>query len=124
MYGRYGTDELNLVLMILGIIVMFLSRIFWFWPLAIISYALYIYALFRMFSRNIPARQKEYYSFLKVWTPVQKWLELRKRLFASASSTSTSAVRAVASSCAHRADAVKFLSPASAATSSLNKRPD
>ena len=53
MYGRYGTDELNLVLMILGIIVMFLSRIFWFWPLAIISYALYIYALFRMFSRNI-----------------------------------------------------------------------
>ena len=25
MYGRYGTDELNLVLMILGIIVMFLS---------------------------------------------------------------------------------------------------
>ena len=34
MYGRYGTDELNLVLMILGIIVMFLSRIFWFWPLA------------------------------------------------------------------------------------------
>ena len=26
MYGRYGTDELNLVLMILGIIVMFLSR--------------------------------------------------------------------------------------------------
>ena len=28
MYGRYGTDELNLVLMILGIIVMFLSRIF------------------------------------------------------------------------------------------------
>ena len=31
MYGRYGTDELNLVLMILGIIVMFLSRIFWFW---------------------------------------------------------------------------------------------
>ena len=77
MYGRYGTDELNLVLMILGIIVMFLSRIFWFWPLAIISYALYIYALFRMFSRNIPARQKEYYSFLKVWTPVQNGLELR-----------------------------------------------
>ena len=45
MYGRYGTDELNLVLMILGIIVMFLSRIFWFWPLAIISYALYILSL-------------------------------------------------------------------------------
>ena len=81
MYGRYGTDELNLVLMILGIIVMFLSRIFWFWPLAIISYALYIYALFRMFSRNIPARQKEYYSFLKVWTPVQKWFRIKKTAF-------------------------------------------
>lgn len=65
MYGRYGTDELNLVLMILGIIVMFLSRIFWFWPLAIISYALYIYALFRMFSRNIPAAAKRILFFLK-----------------------------------------------------------
>ena len=67
--------------MILGIIVMFLSRVFWFWPLAIISYALYIYALFRMFSRNIPARQKEYYSFLKVWTPVQKWFRIKKTAF-------------------------------------------
>ena len=65
MYGRYGTDELNLVLMILGIIVMFLSRIFWFWPLAMISYALY----------------KEYYSFLKVWTPVQKWFRIKKTAF-------------------------------------------
>ena len=124
MYGRYGTDELNLVLMILGIIVMFLSRVFWFWPLAIISYALYIYALFRMFSRNIPARQKEYYSFLKVWTPVQKWFRIKKTAFRERKQYKYSAVRAVASSCAHRADAVKFLSPASAATSSLNKRPD
>ena len=74
MYGRYGTDELNLVLMILGIIVMFLSRIFWFWPLAIISYALYIYALFRMFSRNIQARYAENQKFLQKWGPVSRRL--------------------------------------------------
>ena len=70
MYGRYGTDELNLVLMILGIIVMFLSRIFWFWPLAIISYALYIYALFRMFSRNLQKRAHENEIYLQ---KTNKW---------------------------------------------------
>ena len=74
MYGRYGTDTLNLVLLIAGLVVAFIAQLTRFWPLTLVSYALYIYAIFRMFSRNAAARQKEYYSFLKVWTPLQKWL--------------------------------------------------
>ena len=77
MYGRYGTDELNLVLMILGIIVMFLSRIFWFWPLAIISYALYIYALFRMFSRNVYKRREENGKYIRARYKVSAALRVR-----------------------------------------------
>ncbi len=51
--------------MILGIIVMFLSRIFWFWPLAIISYALYIYALFQYVLAQHPRAAKRILFFLK-----------------------------------------------------------
>lgn len=81
MYGRYGTDLLNLVLMIAGLIISMVAVLVRFWPLNIFSYILYFYAIFRIFSRNIPARQKEYYSFLKVWTPIQKWFRIKKTAF-------------------------------------------
>ncbi|MFQ9473608.1 MAG: hypothetical protein ACLR0P_10950 [Oscillospiraceae bacterium] len=57
-----------------------LGQIF-FWPVILLGDALYLYALFRMFSRNIPARQREYYAFLKVWTPVGDWFRFQKRKF-------------------------------------------
>ena len=81
MYGRYGSDTLNLALLIAGLVIAFIAQLVRFWPLTLISYALYIYAIFRMMSRNVQARQKEYYSFLKVWTPVQKWFRIRKTAF-------------------------------------------
>lgn len=81
MYGRYGTDTLNLVLLIAGLVVAFIAQLTRFWPLTLVSYALYIYAIFRMFSRNAAARQKEYYSFLKVWTPLQKWFRIKRTAF-------------------------------------------
>ena len=79
MYGRYGTDTLNLVLLIAGLVIAFIAQLTRFWPLTLIAYAFYIYAIFRMLSRNTAQRQKEYYSFLKVWTPLQKWFRIRKR---------------------------------------------
>ncbi len=81
MYGRYGSDHLNLALMIIGLIIAFMSSVTGFWPLNAFSYALYFYAIFRMFSKNIAARQKEYYVFLKVWTPLQKWFKIKKTAF-------------------------------------------
>ena len=81
MYGRYGGDHLNLALMIFGLVLAFIASFTGFWPLNVLSYALYFYAIFRMFSKNISARQKEYYSFLKVWTPVQKWFRIKKTAF-------------------------------------------
>lgn len=81
MYGRYGSDTLNLALMILGLVLALIASIAGFWPINLLSYALYGYAIFRMLSKNIPARQKEYYSFLKVWTPLQKWFRIKKTAF-------------------------------------------
>ena len=64
MYGRYGSDTLNLALLIAGLVIAFIAQLVRFWPLTLISDARYIYAIFRMMSRNVQARQKEYYSFL------------------------------------------------------------
>lgn len=81
MMGRYGSDKLNMVLLVTGLVISLLSQLFMFFPLLIISYFLFGYALFRMLSRNIMARKKEYYAFLKVWTPIEKWFKMRKMVF-------------------------------------------
>ena len=81
MYGRYGSDTLNLAMMIFGLVLAFIAQLTGFWPLTVLSYALYGYAIFRMLSRNISARQKEYFTFLKVWTPVQKWFRIKAAAF-------------------------------------------
>ena len=54
MYGRYGMDSLGKCLVIVGLIAMLTAG----WTdslvLVTLSWALIIYAYFRMFSRNIP----------------------------------------------------------------------
>ncbi len=59
--GRYGGDELNRLLQIISVVLMLLSLIPlpYVWLVSIPAYALMFYTLFRAFSRNIPARQKE-----------------------------------------------------------------
>jgi len=80
MYGRYGTDTLSYFLLGLGLVLTFCGSLF-FWPLTLAADALYLWAIFRMFSRNHAARQREYYAFMKFWGPVQKWFRLQKRRF-------------------------------------------
>ena len=66
MYGRYGVDELSMALMILsivlGIVLEFLPGLFKF--LIILSYIPIVISLYRIFSKNIFIRQKEYYRYL------------------------------------------------------------
>lgn len=80
MMGRYGTDRLNFVLLILGIVLSVFGALL-FWPLTILSYLVLIYVLFRSFSRNIPARQREYQAFLRIWNPVTGWFRFQKQRF-------------------------------------------
>lgn len=81
MMGRYGSDKLNLFLLIAGLVLSLVSQLIAFLPLLFVSYFIYGYAIFRMLSRNIAARKKEYYAFLKVWTPVEKWFKMKKMAF-------------------------------------------
>lgn len=81
LYGRYGGDKFNIFLLVLGLVFSLFGRLF-FWPLFLLADVLYIYALFRMLSRNVPARQREYAAFLKVWSPIENWFRFQKRRFA------------------------------------------
>ena len=80
LYGRYGTDKLNLALLIFGLILSLIGTLV-FWPVTLLADALYIWALFRTFSRNISARQREYAAFLRFWSPIEGWLRARKVRF-------------------------------------------
>ena len=65
MYGRYGPDQLNTALLILGAVLsvvgMLLSAPF----LTVLSYAPLGWLLFRMFSRNVNRRRLENQKFLQ-----------------------------------------------------------
>lgn len=74
--GRYGTDQLNVALLILGIVLSFCGALF-FYPLTFITYGLLFYVLFRTLSRNIPARQRENQAFLRFWAPVESWFRFQ-----------------------------------------------
>ena len=80
LYGRYGTDQLNLMLLILGVVLTLFGRLFFF-PLYWVGDVLFVLALFRTFSRNIPARQRENQNFLRLSAPVRSWISLQIRRF-------------------------------------------
>lgn len=59
MYGRYGTDEFTYALFIFAAILSFINIFLRSGILQLIVYALVIYALFRILSRNLEARCRE-----------------------------------------------------------------
>ncbi|MBQ9980798.1 MAG: hypothetical protein IJP23_07080 [Oscillospiraceae bacterium] len=64
-YGRYGGDKFNTFLCAVTIIVYF---VFFFTGVKLVLIAaalLYAYVLMRMFSKNIPARQRELHWYMK-----------------------------------------------------------
>lgn len=69
--GRRGLDQLSTALLILSIVLSLLSSILRLGILSTLSMAAWIYGLFRMLSKNIPAREKENQWFLSKYTPVQ-----------------------------------------------------
>ena len=75
MYGRYGGDKFSLFLAVVALVLAMFARLFW--PLALVADVIFVYLLFRMFSRNHAARQKEYQAFLKVWGPVESWFRFQ-----------------------------------------------
>ena len=73
MWGRYGVDQLNLFLLIVAVVLCLISFILSRWGAVLkivgavvnlLAYGVLIWYLFRSFSRNLTARQRENRRFL------------------------------------------------------------
>lgn len=79
MYGRYKGDELNRFLLILYFVFWILSFLPFLRFLQLVNTAILIYALFRAFSKNIYARQKELNRYLKIKNKIKSKIALSKQ---------------------------------------------
>ena len=78
--GRYGYDQFTLFLVACNFILGFISRIFMLPAVSLFAGALFIFALFRVFSRNIERRRRENEIFMRFWFPAKGWFAgLRRR---------------------------------------------
>ncbi len=82
MYGRYGLDSLNIAIWVFAVAVAVIASVFA-WIPAIPSYVvlilrilyalLFVLSIFRSFSRNIAARQRENAQFTRAWRSVKNF---------------------------------------------------
>ncbi len=67
MYGRYGSDQLGMCLLALGVALCLagsFSKLYW---LGFLAYVPLVWAIFRMYSRNVYKRREENQRFLAVF---------------------------------------------------------
>ncbi|MBQ3068778.1 MAG: hypothetical protein IJD01_02385 [Clostridia bacterium] len=88
MIGRYGQDELSRFLLILSFILLIVSSVLRFVPVPFLYFIVYLLAMAallwctaRMFSRNIPARQRERERYLRTTGKIKTWFRLRRRMW-------------------------------------------
>lgn len=80
MYGRYGNDQLNMVLIGLYLVCYLVFALTRFDPLYWVSLVLIVLALFRLFSRNLPRRRAENAKFLALTGPAAAWFRLQRTI--------------------------------------------
>lgn len=84
MAGRYGRDELGVLLLILSYVLLLVS-LFVKGNIAALLYFLalagLVYAIFRMFSRDVYRRRQEYYKYLRLKNNITGWFRARKTRF-------------------------------------------
>lgn len=81
MYGRYGTDELNRVLLIAGMVLALVSLLPFLWLLWPVGLGLMVWANIRTFSRNIPKRQAELQTYWRLKNRLKTAVNLRRRMW-------------------------------------------
>jgi uncharacterized paraquat-inducible protein A len=80
MIGRYGPDHLGTAMFVAALILSVVFSLIGFAFGSYISLALLGIAIFRMYSRNIPARRRENDRFLRYYAPVKA--KIKKRVSA------------------------------------------
>jgi hypothetical protein len=82
MYGRYGTDKLNVFLavflLILGIVSIFVTGVARL-VIQILETLVFIVFILRFLSKNTARRRAENEKFLKIFTSVEKFFKLKMR---------------------------------------------
>ena len=76
MQGRYGIDQLNSFLMIVCVIC-FIHNTYPWSNTTFIAYGTWLFVIFRMFSKNIYARNRENDKYLNFFSPLSRWLKLK-----------------------------------------------
>ena len=77
MQGRYGIDQLNSFLMIVCVISFIVNMFIGSIVLTFIAYGTWLFVIFRMFSKNIYARNRENDKYLNFFSPLSRWLKLK-----------------------------------------------
>ena len=67
MMGRYGVDQLTWVLLVLALVLSLCGSIFQIGFLRLLCWVVLFFCYFRIFSRNIYARQMENQKLLRLW---------------------------------------------------------
>lgn len=82
MQGRHGADEFSLALLIFGLLLSIVASLSGWGLLSILGMAVYIWSIFRMFSRNNEKRYAENQKYLAFWKRTtnsvrQFWVRLK-----------------------------------------------
>lgn len=75
MMGRYGTDQLSMALLILGMTLSFVAETLSSSIITLLSYIVFFICIYRIMSRDIALRSQENYKFLRIWSPINKTLQ-------------------------------------------------
>jgi len=80
MYGRYGSDQLNLFLIAVYFVLSLLAALTDTPALSLVGDVAAVLALFRVFSKNISKRRDENARFLRKINPLLRWLRLQQTI--------------------------------------------
>lgn len=72
MYGRYGSDKLNLMLLAVAMVLIIISSFSDLYYLGVVAYIPLLLSIYRMYSRNIYKRRMENAKFMSIVTGVKK----------------------------------------------------
>lgn len=87
MTGRYGMDRLWRALLVFYLILILITNIVYrfshiaYYALSVLSFALIVFAIFRVFSKNIEARRAENQSWLNFTGKIKGWFLFQKDKF-------------------------------------------
>lgn len=80
MYGRYGSDQLNLFLLGLYLVFYLLGAVTGVHFLSTVGLFFIVLGFLRMFSRKIDRRRAENAKFLQMVAPINKWYKMRRTM--------------------------------------------